>query len=170
MNSATPICLPWLALLILAGCGDDQPDSAPRDYRLTVDKPVAKKSEGGIEWFVGNIDKAFAAAKESGKPIYLYWGAVWCPPCHAISATVFKSPEFIVRSKLFIPVYLDGDMDNAQAYGEEFGVLGYPTMIVFDSNGSELTRIQVSIDIDIRLCGLQGLIQPGQVQDRAFFL
>ena len=147
MKAATLKCLPWLALLILAGCGDDQPDSAPRDYRLTVDKPVAKKSEGGIEWFVGSIDKAFAAAKESGKPIYLYWGAVWCPPCHAISATVFKSPEFIVRSKLFIPVYLDGDMDNAQAYGEKFGVLGYPTMIVFDSNGSELTRIPGGIDL-----------------------
>ena len=72
MKAATLKCLPWLALLILAGCGDDQPDSAPRDYRLTVDKPVAKKSECGIELFLCSIDMAFAAAKESGKPIYLY--------------------------------------------------------------------------------------------------
>ena len=147
MKSITPKCLLWLALLILAGCGNDQSDSTPRDYRLTVDKSVTKKSEGGIEWFVGTVDEAFAAAKESGKPIYLYWGAVWCPPCHAIKATVFKSSEFIERSRLFIPVYLDGDTENAQAYGEEFGVRGYPTMVVFDSNGVELTRIPGGIDI-----------------------
>ncbi len=147
MKFITPKCLLWLALLILAGCGGDQSDSTPLDYRLTVDKPVAKTVESGIEWFVGTVDEAFAAAKESGKPIYLYWGAVWCPPCHAIKATVFKSPEFIERSRLFIPVYLDGDTENAQAYGEEFGVRGYPTMVVFDSNGVELTRIPGGIDI-----------------------
>ena len=147
MKSIIPKRLLWLALLILAGCGGDQSDSTPQDYRVTVDKSVTKKSEGGIEWFVGSVDEAFAAAKESEKPIYLYWGAVWCPPCHAIKATVFKSPEFIERSRLFIPVYLDGDTENAQAYGEEFGVRGYPTMVVFDSNGMELTRIPGGIDI-----------------------
>jgi thiol-disulfide isomerase/thioredoxin len=147
MKSTTPKYLLWLALLILAGCSDDRSDSTPPDYRLSVDKPVAKKSDGGIEWFVGTVNEAFAAAQESGKPIYLYWGAVWCPPCHAIKATVFKSREFIERSKLFVPVYLDGDSQNAQAYGEEFGVLGYPTMIVFDSNGVELTRIPDGIDL-----------------------
>lgn len=151
MKSAAPKCLLWLALLILAGCGNDKSDSAAPDFRLkvdrSVDKSVAKKLEIGIDWYVGTVDAAFAVAKELGKPIYLYWGAEWCPPCHAIKATVFKSPEFIERSKLFIAVYLDGDMQNAQAYGEEFGVLGYPTMIVFDSNGMELTRIPGGIDL-----------------------
>lgn len=112
-----------------------------------ADAEVTLDPAKGIDWFDGSVEDAFAAAKESGKPIYLYWGAVWCPPCHAISATVFKSPEFLERSKLFVPVYLDGDTENAQAYGEKFGVRGYPTMIVFNSDGTELTRIPGGIDL-----------------------
>jgi thioredoxin-related protein len=102
----------------------------------------------GIDWFDGTIDEAFATAKAAEKPVYLYWGAEWCPPCHAIKATVFRSPEFIERSKLFVPVYLDGDYENAQAAGQRFGVLGYPTMIVFDAAGNELTRIPGGIDLE----------------------
>ena len=93
------------------------------------------------------MDEACAAAKAQGKPIFLYWGAVWCPPCHEIKATVFRSREFIERSRLFVPVYLDGDSENAQALGEKFGVVGYPTMIVFSPAGEEITRIPGGIDI-----------------------
>ncbi len=101
----------------------------------------------GIDWFDGTVDEAFATAAREHKPVFLYWGAVWCPPCHAINNTVFKSPAFIERSRLFVPVYLDGDTPNAQSAGERFGVRGYPTMIVFDPQGGELTRIPGGIDI-----------------------
>lgn len=104
-------------------------------------------SVDSIQWFDGTVEEAFALAKAEDKPIYLYWGAEWCPPCHAIKATVFRSPEFIAKSHLFVAVYIDGDSENAQAQGERFGLLGYPTMIVFDSDGNELARIPGGIDI-----------------------
>ena len=133
----------FLVGVMLAACSADPDQSIqPAPEAAEALNPVK-----GIDWFEGSVEEAFAAAEESGKPVYLYWGAVWCPPCHAISATVFKSPEFIERSKLFVPVYLDGDTENAQIYGEKFGVRGYPTMIVFDSEGSELTRIPGGIDL-----------------------
>ncbi len=116
----------------------------------TIENAVVEEkpqSAASIEWFDGTISEAFATAKEEGRPIYLYWGAEWCPPCHAIKSTVFRSPVFIARSKLFVAVYLDGDEENAQAAGEKFGVRGYPTMIVFDPDGVELTRIPGGIDI-----------------------
>ncbi len=138
-----------LAGLALAACGADEAGTATEGEDKA--EPVAAVIEGdpaaGIDWFEGSVEAAFAHAAETGKPVYLYWGAVWCPPCYAIAETVFKRPEFIERSKLFVPVYLDGDTDNAQAYGEQFGVLGYPTMIVFGPNGDELTRIPGGIDI-----------------------
>jgi len=144
------ILMALFALLLMA-CSAEQ-DETRQESAATTMMPVSEiiaetDPVDGIDWFDGSVDEAFAAAQESGKPIYLYWGAEWCPPCHAISATVFKSTEFIERSKLFIPVYLDGDKENAQAYGEKFGVLGYPTMLVLDSDGNELTRIPGGIDL-----------------------
>ena len=134
-----------LAVATMTACSSDQESSTRPlpDVEASASLDPAK----GINWFKGSVEDAFAAAKESGKPIYLYWGAVWCPPCHAISATIFKRPEFLERSKLFVSVYLDGDTEDAQAYGEKFGVNGYPTMIVFDSDGVELTRIPGGIDL-----------------------
>jgi len=130
-----------LAALLLAGCGRDA--AAPAVPGASGDAAHAE----GIAWFEGSVDEAFAYARANDKPIYLYWGAAWCPPCNEIKATVFKSREFIDRSKLFVPVYLDGDTENAQALGEKFGVVGYPTMLVFSPAGDEITRIPGGIDI-----------------------
>jgi len=101
----------------------------------------------GIDWYPGDVDAAFAAAKSASKPIFLYWGAVWCPPCAQIRATIFNKREFQERSRLFVPVYLDGDTPSAQKYGEKFGVVGYPTMILFRPDGTEITRLPGGVDI-----------------------
>jgi len=116
-------------------------------------------SDDSIAWHKGNVDDAFALAKQESKPLYFYWGAEWCPPCQEIKHTVFKHPKFISLSELFIPVYLDGDTEQAQLVGERFAVQGYPTMIVFASNGEEITRIPGGIDtrryLDILSLSLQ---------------
>ena len=132
-----------LAGFILAACSREPAAPAP-----AAEAPAPKAAAvEEIAWFPGSVDEAFAHAKEARKPVFLYWGAVWCPPCHEIKATVFRSREFIDRSRLFVPVYLDGDTENAQALGERFGVVGYPTMIVFSPDGEEITRIPGGIDI-----------------------
>ncbi len=133
-----------LASGLIVGCGEQAADT-----QTTPDEGSAElvAKDSGILWYAGTVDEAFAEAKAENKPVYLYWGAEWCPPCHAISATVFKSKSFIDRSRSFVAVYLDGDTANAQATGESFGVYGYPTMIVFDPSGTEITRIPGGMDM-----------------------
>jgi thiol-disulfide isomerase/thioredoxin len=146
--------------LFMAACDRDGgsesvssvPEPAPTLAAGTVETgptaaPGISVKPDDIAWHTGTVESAFELAREQGKPVFLYWGAEWCPPCHQIKATIFDKPEFIAKSKLFVAVYLDGDTDRAQKYGDQFGVMGYPTMIVFDSGGAELTRIPGGLDI-----------------------
>jgi len=108
------------------------------------------KASGGIAWqWVSSdaeVDKAFALGRQTGKPIFLYWGAVWCPPCNQVKATLFSRADFVERSKAFIPVYVDGDKPGAQKVASRFKVAGYPTMILFKPDGTEIMRLPGEVD------------------------
>ncbi len=94
-----------------------------------------------IDWYDGTVEEAFAEAERSARPLFLYWGAVWCPPCNLMKSTLFQQPEFIARTRDFVAVYLDGDTQRAQVWGEKHDAVGYPTLIVFDSTGRQMTRL-----------------------------
>jgi thiol-disulfide isomerase/thioredoxin len=140
-----------LATLALAGCDrrKDEPPPPPEPQSMDASLPATADSHlpPGIAWHTGEVDAAFAAAKATNKPVFLYWGAEWCPPCAQIRITIFSQREFQDRSRLFVPVYLDGDTPSAQKHGERFGVVGYPTMILFKPDGTEITRLPGGVDV-----------------------
>lgn len=110
---------------------------------------AASQAHASIDWVKpdgASVEAIFAKAKAENKPVFLYWGAVWCPPCNQIKATVFNRPDFIAKSKAFVPVYLDGDTPGAQKLGTQFKVRGYPTTILFKPDGTELTRLPGEVD------------------------
>jgi len=139
-----------MAALVATGCSRRQPEpeaAQPPAAAATQHGHEARHLPPGIDWYPGDVDAAFATAKSSGKPLFLYWGAEWCPPCAQIKSTIFNKREFQERSGLFVPVYLDGDTPSAQRHGERFGVVGYPTMILFRPDGTEITRLPGTVDI-----------------------
>ncbi len=116
-----------------------------------IGKPVtvATAAPAAVHWVKpegASLDAIFAKAKADNKPVLLYWGAVWCPPCNQIKATVFNRPDFIEKSHAFVPVYLDGDTPGAQKLGTQFKTRGYPTTILFKPDGTELTRLPGEVD------------------------
>ena len=152
--TASALSLMALAAL-LAACSKPQdaaPSAAPppaATKAVAVAAP-ADHAIAGIAWKHAasdtDVDAAFALAKAESKPVFVYWGAKWCPPCNQVKATLFNRQDFIERSRAFVPVYVDGDSPGAQKLGARFKVSGYPTMVLFNPQGTELTRLPGEVD------------------------
>jgi thiol-disulfide isomerase/thioredoxin len=103
----------------------------------------------GIDWFKGEVQAAFDAAASSHRPVFLYWGAKWCPPCQQLKSSVFARADFIQKSKQFVAVYLDGDEPRAQSWGQKLDVSGYPTVVILRPDQREITRISGGMDLSL---------------------
>jgi thiol-disulfide isomerase/thioredoxin len=113
-----------------------------------------------------DIERAFGQARAQNKPLLLYWGAEWCPPCNQLKATLFNRQDFAAQSKHFVAVFVDGDRPAAQKLGARFKVGGYPTLVLFTPAGREITRLPGEADAPQVLALLeQGLAGGRPVAD-----
>ena len=94
----------------------------------------------------GELEAAFALARSQQRPSFLYWGAVWCPPCNRVKAEIFARDEFVRRSASVLCCHLDGDTPGAQALAARYGLRSYPTLVLFAPDGGEITRLPCELD------------------------
>src|SRR5471030_70806 len=102
----------------------------------------------------GGIDAAFAQAAAAQRPLFLYWGAAWCPPCNRVKADIFARDDFAGRLRDLVPVYLDGDSPGAQALAARYQLRSYPTLLLFAPDGREITRLPCELDGELFVAAL----------------
>lgn len=146
LNRLCALCLALAMAAALAGCQrSGEPVAAAGADAVSSATSVADVE--GITWFDGDVDAAFASAAQQGRLVFLYWGAEWCPPCYDLKAHVFPRPDFQQALRQFVAVYLDGDAPGAQRIAEQFGVQGYPSVVVLKADRTELARISGGSDL-----------------------
>jgi len=136
-----------IVILLAAGCSR-APEPATSAPTAASQPSVPAKPE--IAWVrptsMAETDAAFAQAAKADQPVFLFWTAVWCPPCNQVKSTIFTREDFIAKSRAFVPVYVDGDTPSGQALGKRFSVSAYPTMVLLRPDGTEITRLAGSVD------------------------
>ena len=102
------------------------------------------------EWLT-DFDKAKEKAKAENKMVLMdFTGSDWCPPCKALHKNVLTSAEFVEFAKKNL-VLVEVDFPNKKpqsaelkksnkALAKKFGIEAYPTIVVLDSNGKELSK------------------------------
>jgi protein disulfide-isomerase len=128
---------------------------------------LAATSSHGAPWFAGTTEEAYAKAKAEKKPMLLYWGAVWCPPCNELKNEVFLKPRFAELMAPMLAVYLDGDGEDAQAWADKLKVTGYPTVLVLDPDGKEVWRLGTTVSIDEFEAALSAALNAGKSVNEA---
>ena len=67
-----------------------------------------KKRDSALD-FTNGLDKALEQAQADDKPVYLAFGAVWCPVCRRMEEVTLLEPPMQALAKDFIWVFIDID-------------------------------------------------------------
>lgn len=161
--SLSPRTLSALALALAAAAALMVAVPAP-----TLAAPTATKGlpSSNLPWISAasdaEIDAAFARAAALKKPVLLYWGASWCPPCNQLKATLFNRQDFANLARGFVAVHVDGDRPGAQRVSTRFKVSGYPTVVLFTPDRQEITRLPGEVDAPQVMAVLQSGLNGGR--------
>jgi len=89
--------------------------------------------------FGSNLERALESARTENKPVYLAFGAAWCPVCRRMEEKTLLEPPMQAMAENFVWVMID--IDRNVTLARKWGVEATPTIFLLDSAGDARLRI-----------------------------
>lgn len=93
----------------------------------------------GLSWYK-TIDEGAEVAMEQGKPMLVYFWAIWCKFCEKLHTEVYPDPavnKYLKEDLVLVAVDLDDNRKDAQRFGVQYP----PHLIFFSPEGEIITRV-----------------------------
>lgn len=108
------------------------------------------KTTEGVKWY--GYEEGMKKARESNRPILLYFYTDWCTWCKKMERDTFSNPQIQeLLTQGFIPIRInpeskerirvDGKEVKAADLARNFGVRGFPASIFLESDGSPISPL-----------------------------
>ena len=99
-----------------------------------------------INFATFNINEARKKAGEEGKLLFIDFHAVWCTPCQWMDQTTFKDEDVAnALNQNFVAVKVDIDNFDGYDLKTAYDVKYLPTMLIFNSQGQLLDRVEETL-------------------------
>jgi thioredoxin-related protein len=109
--------------------------------------PLMRSRPASLPWF-SDPAQAFGHARENGTEVLAFLYTDWCSYCRQMDQTTFRDPDVISEvTDAFTSLRLNAEKDPAGIKMQQrFSITAYPTILILDSDGREIQRLQGYID------------------------
>lgn len=105
-----------------------------------VSKAIAKKNSG-INFKADTLSNILSQATTEEKLVFVDVSTSWCHYCKKMKAGTYSNGDVEAYfNKNYVNVMFDAEKGEGRAIAKKYGVRGYPTQLILDSNGKLLKK------------------------------
>jgi thioredoxin 1 len=107
---------------------------------MSVTRLAADEPETAIKFFNGTYKEALAEAKKQNKLIFIDTYVYWCGPCKLLKQYTFANKVVgNYYNEHFINLAIDIDKGDGPEIAAKYKVNRFPTLIITDDEGKQIT-------------------------------
>jgi thiol-disulfide isomerase/thioredoxin len=115
--------------------------TSQNEIELTPGSALKVKPESQSLFILNDPATALNKARSEKKILLIDFFGIWCPPCNMLDETVFSTKEFAKMKKDYVFLKMDADAASSFELKSKYNVKGYPTVVLANPQGEEISRI-----------------------------
>ncbi len=135
------------------------PPEMPHVIATAEAAPGAPPAKKLLTW-LHSEKEATAMAQSEKRPLMVDFTADWCGACKEFAKHTFADPRVMEKAGGFVAVKFDATNDEdpqVEEVKKKYGVVGLPTVVIFDSTGKERQRFTEFVPADKFLKAIEGI-------------